>query len=64
MAAAVTKAGEPFPWAELSGVTGTVCVLMGARHLAQIARGLMIDAGRAPETPVVLAERVSTPRCR
>ena len=52
------EGGEP-DWAGLSGAD-TVVVLMAARRLARIGRGL-IAAGRAPSTPVAIVERAATP---
>lgn len=52
------EGGEP-DWAGLSGAD-TVVVLMAARRLARIGRGL-IAAGRAPSTPVAIVERATTP---
>ena len=49
--------GEP-DWAGLSGAD-TVVVLMPARRLERIGRGL-IAAGRRPATPVAVVERATT----
>lgn len=49
--------GEP-DWAGLSGAD-TVVVLMPARRLEHIGRGL-IAAGRRPDTPVAIVERATT----
>ena len=49
--------GEP-DWAGLAGAE-TIVVLMPARRLERIGRGL-IAAGRDPSTPVVIVERAST----
>jgi uroporphyrinogen III methyltransferase/synthase len=58
---AVKRDGASFDWSELHGVSGTLCVFMGTRRLATIARGLMIDAGRAPETPAAVVAWISFP---
>jgi uroporphyrinogen III methyltransferase/synthase len=47
------KAGKdwsPDAWHKLATATDTICVLMGMRRLAQIARAI-IDGGRNPDTP-------------
>ena len=51
------EGGEP-DWAGLSGAD-TVVVLMPARRLERISRGL-IAAGRRPATPVAIVERATT----
>ena len=51
------EGGEP-DWAGLSGVD-TVVVLMPARRLERVGRGL-IAAGRRPATPVAIVERATT----
>ncbi|MDE2849866.1 MAG: uroporphyrinogen-III C-methyltransferase [Acidobacteriota bacterium] len=51
------EGGEP-DWAGLSGAD-TVVVLMPARRLERIGRGL-IAAGRPPATPVAVVERATT----
>ena len=48
---ATTRAGAHFAWSELASVRGTICVLMGARRLAKVVEGLIVEARRAPETP-------------
>ena len=55
------EGGEP-DWAGLAGVD-TVVVLMAARRLERIGRGL-IAAGRKASTPAVIAERAATPNER
>ncbi len=55
------EGGEP-DWGGLSG-TDTVVVLMPARRLKRIGRGL-IAAGRRPATPVAIVERATTPEQR
>jgi len=61
---AITRGGGAFDWAELEGLRGTLCVLMGTRWLDRITRGLMIDAGRAPDTPATLVQWISYPKQR
>lgn len=62
---AVTRDGATYDWGQLRGLkSGTLCVFMGTHYLDRIARGLMIDAGRAPDTPVALVEWISYPRQR
>lgn len=51
-----TRAGDSFDWSELASVRGTVCVFMGMRRVADIARGLMTAAGRSPSTPVAIIQ--------
>ncbi len=53
--------GEP-DWAGLSGAE-TVVVLMPARRLKRIGRGL-IASGRRPATPVAIVERATRPEQR
>ena len=52
------EGGEP-DWSGLAGAD-TVVVLMPARRLERIGRGL-IAAGRRPATPVAIVERATTP---
>ena len=52
------EGGEP-DWAALGGAD-TVVVLMSARRLEPVGRGL-IAAGREPSTPAAIVERVSAP---
>lgn len=58
---AVMRDGAAFDFAELAGFRGTVCVFMGTRHLARIARALIDDAKRDPSTPCALASWISHP---
>ena len=51
------EGGEP-DWGGLSGAD-TIVVLMAARRLAGIGKGL-IEAGRRPATPVAIVERATT----
>jgi uroporphyrinogen III methyltransferase / synthase len=53
---ATTRAGAHFAWSELASVRGTICVLMGARRLAQVAGGLIVEAKRPPETPAAVIQ--------
>jgi uroporphyrinogen III methyltransferase/synthase len=48
-------------WAALARAGGTIVVLMGMEHRAEIAARL-VDAGRAPDTPVVVVHRGSMPQ--
>jgi uroporphyrinogen III methyltransferase/synthase len=52
---ATTRAGA-FPFAELSGVRGTLCVLMGMRHLGDLCDRLIVDAKRDPATPAAVIQ--------
>lgn len=45
------KASSDTDWAALARAGGTLVVLMGAGRVAEVAR-LLIEGGRAPETPV------------
>lgn len=56
------RGGEPFDFSEVKGFRGTLCVFMGARHLDRIARALVDDAGRAPDTPCAVVSWISYPR--
>lgn len=46
-----TRAGRPFDFREIAGVSGTVCVLMGMRRIEEMTRGLVDGAHKDPETP-------------
>jgi uroporphyrinogen III methyltransferase/synthase len=61
---AVRADGALFDFAELAGLRGTVCVLMGTRRLEAICRALVTAAGRAPETPAAVVAWASLPRQR
>ncbi len=61
---AVQRGGEPFDFAELHGFRGTLCVFMGARHLASIGRAIVEQAGRNPNTPCAVVSWISYPRQR
>jgi uroporphyrinogen III methyltransferase/synthase len=61
---AITRDGAPFDWTELRGSSGTLCVFMGTRCLEAACRGLIDEAGRAPDTPAALASWISYPRQR
>lgn len=56
------RAGESIAhdWAALAAADGTLAVYMGRAAAPEIARGL-IAAGRAPDTPVLIAVNVSLP---
>ena len=58
--------GDPYSmvdWAALGRMRGTVCVLMGLRHLGQIT-GALVDGGRDPATPAAVVQEGATPRQR
>jgi uroporphyrin-III C-methyltransferase/precorrin-2 dehydrogenase/sirohydrochlorin ferrochelatase len=58
--------GDPFSlvdWAALGRLRGTVCVLMGLRHLAEIAAAL-VAGGRDPGTPAAVVQEGATARQR
>ncbi|HLL65557.1 MAG TPA: uroporphyrinogen-III C-methyltransferase [Micromonosporaceae bacterium] len=46
-------------WAALGRLRGTVCVLMGLKHLEAIAAALR-DGGRSPQTPVAVVQDGTT----
>lgn len=46
-----TRAGQPFDFREIAGVSGTVCVLMGMRRIEDMTRGLVEGARKDPSTP-------------
>ena len=50
-------------WESLARLGGTVVVLMGMEHRADIA-GRLMAAGRAPDTPVLVVERGTLPTQR
>lgn len=52
-----TRAGAPFDFREIAGVTGTVAVLMGMRRIEETARGLIDDARKDPSTPTAVIHR-------
>ncbi len=58
---AVKSGGALFEMGQLRGLEGTVCVLMGTRHLRQICRGLIIDAAFAATTPAAVVQWISYP---
>jgi uroporphyrinogen III methyltransferase / synthase len=64
MVTAVTRDGADFDFTELAATRGTICVFMARHRLERVTRRLMIDAGRAPETPAAILEWVSHPRQR
>jgi uroporphyrinogen III methyltransferase/synthase len=55
--------GPPVDWASLARAGGTLVILMGMERRAEIAR-LLLDGGRAPDTPVVVVEWGTTPAQR
>lgn len=54
------REGEHPDWATLAGLSGTLVILMGVAHLAETASALQ-SYGRAPDTPVAVVERGTTP---
>jgi uroporphyrinogen III methyltransferase/synthase len=58
-AAAEADVGEP-DWAALARAGGTLVILMGMHTRAAIAQALM-EGGRAPDTPVAVIARGTTP---
>lgn len=57
-----SKDDSTIPWASLGGI-GTVVFLMGVKNLPSISRKL-IEAGKAPSTPVAIIEQATTARQR
>jgi uroporphyrinogen III methyltransferase/synthase len=57
------KASSDTDWAALARAGGTLVVLMGAGRVAEVAR-LLIEGGRAPETPVAAVRWGTHPRQR
>lgn len=53
---ATTRDGQPFPFAELRGVRGTICVLLGMLHLDAVVAALIAEGGRAPDTAVAVIQ--------
>lgn len=51
-----TRAGVPFDFREIAGVTGTICVLMGMHRIEDTARGLIEGARRDPSTPAAVIQ--------
>lgn len=54
-------AGPPVDWDAIGRAGGTIVVLMGVAHRAEIAERL-IAAGRSPATPVAVVQHGTTPR--
>lgn len=52
-----TRAGRPFDFREIAGVSGTICVLMGMRRIEDVTRGLVDDARKDPATPTAVIYR-------
>ncbi len=52
-----TRAGRPFDFREIAGVSGTICVLMGMRRIEEVTRGLALDAHKDPATPAAVIEQ-------
>ena len=62
--AAVSPGGTDFPWQQLRGLRGTLCVFTGQRPLAEIAQSLMAEGNVAANTPVATIEKISCPSQR
>lgn len=58
---ATTRDGARFDVAELRGLRGTICVLMGLRSLASLTRDLVDLAGFDPATPAAVVARGTRP---
>ena len=56
--------GSMFDFAELAGVTGTVCVLMAHKRLESICASMIERGGRDATTPAIVIEQAATPRQR
>lgn len=52
-----TRAGRPFDFTEIAGVSGTICVLMGMRRIEEVTRGLVEGARKDPSTPSAVIHR-------
>jgi uroporphyrinogen III methyltransferase/synthase len=52
-----TRAGAPFDFTEIAGVSGTICVLMGMRRIDDVTRGLIEGARKPPATPAAVIHR-------
>jgi uroporphyrinogen III methyltransferase/synthase len=46
-----TRAGRPFDFREIAGVSGTICVLMGMRRIEEVVLGLIDGARKDAATP-------------
>ena len=57
IASGTTRAGRPFDFREIAGVSGTICVLMGMRRIEDVTRGLIEEAGKDPSTPAAVIEQ-------
>jgi len=49
-----TRAGQPFDFREIAGVSGTICVLMGMRRIEEVSRGIIDHARKDPSTPTAV----------
>lgn len=54
---------SPDAWKKLATATATICVLMGMKRIAEIARAI-IDGGRSPETPAAVVQWGARPEQR
>lgn len=61
---ATQRDGAPFDFGELTQIRGTICVLMGVKHLDDVARDLVAKAGRDASTPAAIIESATSPRQR
>lgn len=56
LVSATGKGGKPFDFGELSGVRGTICILMGMHDLERATASLMAEGQKDPQTPVAIVE--------
>jgi uroporphyrinogen III methyltransferase/synthase len=56
LVSAATREGREFPFAELAGTRGTICVLMAMRRLHDVCDRLVRDAKRDPATPAAVIQ--------
>lgn len=61
---ATQRDGVPFDFGELARIRGTICVLMGVKHLREVTRDLGEKAGRDGATPAAVIASATTPRQR
>ncbi|MEZ4301552.1 MAG: uroporphyrinogen-III C-methyltransferase [Polyangiaceae bacterium] len=54
-----TRRGRPFNFREIAGVSGTICVLMGMRHIEDVAIAPSSKKPANPDTPSAVIERSS-----
>lgn len=58
---AVQRDKSLFDFAQLRGITGTVCVLMGLHRIDEVCGALVRDAGRTASTPAVVISEGTLP---